>query len=118
MAAGSCKDLDKSEHEREATCQQLLREIDTKHRQRERSRECEECSCPKGRDLIHGRITGDEHGPALKHLHRALPVSVLTQRSDALREAGPTNVDTYTHQSALPHLLSSNPPLRLHAAQP
>ena len=43
------------EHEHEAACKQLHREIDA------------ECSHPKSRDLTHGRITRDERGPTLKH---------------------------------------------------
>ena len=53
-AAGSCEDLDKSEHEHEATRKQLHWEIDAEH------------GHPKSRDLTHGHITGDERGPTLK----------------------------------------------------
>ena len=42
---------------------------------------------------------------------QALLVGVLAQRSDVLREEGPTNADAYSHQSTFPHLLSSNLPL-------
>ena len=121
VATGSCEDLDKSEHKCEATHKQLNLEINTKCRQRERSRECDEHSHPKSKDLHHECITGDEHSPhsgVADPLTWVLLVSVLAQRSDALREGGPTNIDAYTHQSAFPLLLSSNPPLRLHFACP
>ena len=65
-AAGSHEDLDKSEHECEATHKQLHQKIDAECRQRERSRECEERSHPKSRNLHHGCITGYERGPAPK----------------------------------------------------
>ena len=85
MATGSCEDLDKLEHECEAACKQLHREIDT------------ECGHPKSRDLTHGHITGEMsmalHSSMADPLTQALPVSILTQRSNALREAGPTNID-------------------------
>ena len=115
VAAGSHEDLDKSEHEHEAACQRLHREIDTEHRQRERSRECEEHGHLKSRDLHCGHITVDEHVAPHSSVTdlstQALLVSILGQRSNALREAGLPNVDAYTHQSVFPHLLSSNPPL-------
>ena len=67
MATESHEDLDKSEHKREAAFKQLHQEIDTECRQRERSREHEECNHSKSRNSHLGCTTGYEHSPALKH---------------------------------------------------
>ena len=55
VAARSCEDLSKSEHECEAAHKQLHHGIDT------------ECSHTKSRDLTHGCMARDGHSPMLKH---------------------------------------------------
>ena len=79
MATGSREDLDKSEHEHEATCKQLHQEIDAKRRRRERSRECEECNHSKSRNSHHGHTTGYKHGPALK-CGRSIELGAYSER--------------------------------------
>ena len=54
MAPGSCEDLGKSEHEREAACKQLHRGISTEH------------THTMSRDSTHGYITGDRCSITLK----------------------------------------------------
>ena len=66
------------------------------------TREPEECGHPKSRDLHPVHITGDErglHSSVVDLLTRVLLVSAPAQRSNALREEGPLNIDMCAHQS-------------------
>ena len=96
-AAGSFEDLGKLEHEREAA-----------HATNFTEKSALSNAHTMSRDSTHGHITGDGH--SMLHSNVADPltlgflVSILTQRSDGLREGGLTNVGAETHQSVLPHL--------------